>query len=144
MSVVSFLDRPQKLKHCSSCGCEHMSAHFHVIKASDRHIVRERFPGLGDRWATFGAETELRLCCLWFADEHGHRVHDLASQLAQQAPRSDAAPRREKRILPNVEIPDDEEAGQAAASQAKKRKAESLQPSPAGMNCIFEKHSSRV
>ena len=87
-----------------------MAAHFHVIKPPDRHIVLERFPRLAARWATFGAETELRLCCLWFRDEHGHRVHDLASQLALQAPRADAAPRREKRILANDENSDDGEA----------------------------------
>lgn len=98
MSAVSSSDCVPNWNHCSGCGGMHSSPHFHVIDESKRQIVIDRFPGLARIWSTVGPKTVLRLCCLWFADGHNSRIHDVGAWLAAQEPRADAAPRSSKRI----------------------------------------------
>jgi hypothetical protein len=98
MSAVAFSKEVEKLNHCSGCGREHLSQHFHVINPSDRAIVARRFPRLGQLWRAVADKTVLRLCCLWFVDGHNTRIHHLAASLARQEPLADAAPRSIRRI----------------------------------------------
>jgi hypothetical protein len=128
MSAVAFSKEVEKLNHCSGCGREHLSQHFHVINPSDRAIVARRFPRLGQLWRAVADKTVLRLCCLWFVDGHNTRIHHLAASLARQEPLADAAPRSIRRISSiSLDAHDSHDVDVSAPPPKKAKVNESLQ-----------------